>query len=244
MSRAFPERESTPMSEKEPRPLQIAIDGPVAAGKGDIAARLARELGLLYIYTGSMYRMLAFACDQAKVSTRDTDGVVQVLQRSTFELVPPEFHSALPYKAMLNGQDVSDEIFKHAQGASDVSLIPAVRKHMVQLQASLVGDKPVVMEGRDIAKRVLPEAQLKIYLDADVEVRARRRWNQLSPEDKVKKSFDNVLEDTKKRDTQDMSRSIDPLEVLPEHWVLDTTNMNQEQVIGAITQELKRRNLL
>lgn len=226
-------------------PLQIAIDGPVGSGKGDIAGRLAEELHLTYIYTGAMYRMLALACIQNRVSAKDEQSVLSVLDKTTMSLEPPQLTSTKPFVAMLNGNDVTDRIFQQdvASGSSDVGVIPLVRQWMVARQQEMAKGKSVVMEGRDIGLRVLPHAQVKIYLTATLEERARRRWIQFQ-ENGIRKSLDEVLEDTKQRDVQDTTRSTDPLQRLPDAWEFDTTGMTQEEVVARIKEELKRRNLL
>lgn len=225
--------------------LQIAIDGPVAAGKGDIAARLAKKLHLLYIYTGAMYRMLALACIQDGVSFRDEDGVFHVLEKSSIELVRPEKGSKEAFIAKLNGMDVTERIMEPdtANGASDVSVFPKVRKVMVSRQQKLADDQPVVMEGRDIGLRVLPDAQLKVFLTASLEERANRRFKQWKKKG-IQISISQVIEETKSRDTQDSERVTDPLQKLPDSWVLDSTKLSQEQVVAAIVLELKKRRLV
>lgn len=226
-------------------PLQIAIDGPVASGKGDIAGRLAKELQLTYIYTGAMYRMLALACIERGVSTKDPRAVSLVLQQISMSLLPPTSESKHPFSAMLNGSDVTERIFKQdvAIGSSDVGVIPEVRQWMVAHQQEMAKGNSVVMEGRDIGLRVLPGAQLKIYLTATLEERAHRRWLQFK-EKGIEKSQKEVLEDTKLRDDQDTSRGTDPLQKLPDAWELDTTGMTQEQVVSRIKEELVKRHLL
>lgn len=226
-------------------PLHIAIDGPVASGKGDIAGRLAKELQLTYIYTGAMYRMLALACIEKGVSTKDAEAVTAVLRELSMTLLPPTEKSAHPFVAMLGGSDVTDRIFQQdvAIGSSDVGTIPAVRQWMVARQQDMAQGKSVVMEGRDIGLRVLPEAQLKVYLTATLEERARRRWLQFK-EKGIDKTSEEVLADTKLRDHQDMTRPTDPLQKLASAWELDTTGMTQEQVVSRIKEELKRRDLL
>jgi cytidylate kinase len=228
------------------RPLQIAIDGPVAAGKGDIAARLAKEFGLTYIYTGAMYRMLALACIRQTTPLKDEAKVLAVLSDITMDLTPPQAgqHDRVT-TALLNDDDVTDRIMAPdtAQGASDVATLPQVRKLMVKRQQDMAGGRAVVMEGRDIGLRVLPKAQLKIYLTASVEERARRRMEQWKTKGIVK-SLDEVLTDTKIRDEQDMSRATDPLVKLPDAWELDTTGMDQDRVVDTIREELVRRQLL
>jgi len=226
-------------------PLQIAIDGPVASGKGDIAGRLAKELHLTYIYTGAMYRMLALACIEEGFSTKDEVSVLSVLRKASISLAPPTSSGIHPFVAILNGKDVTERIFKQdvATGSSDVGIIPKVRQWMVARQQEMANGKSVVMEGRDIGLRVLPNAQLKIYLTATLDERASRRWLQFK-EKGIMKTRDEVLADTKLRDNQDTTRPTDPLQKLPDAWELDTTGMTQEDVVGRIKEELTRRKLL
>jgi len=226
-------------------PLQIAIDGPVASGKGDIASRLAKKLHLLYIYTGAMYRALALACIEQGISCNDEEKVVRLLATLSIDIVPPQEHDAYPYRVLLNGNDVSARIQKQdaAQGASDVGVISAVRQWMVARQKELARGMSVVMEGRDIGLRVLPHAQLKIFLTASSEVRAKRRFLQWQ-EKGITKTFEETLIDTKIRDEQDTTREADPLKKLSDSWELDTTTMTQDEVVNAIIGELKKRKLL
>lgn len=227
------------------QPLQIAIDGPVAAGKGDIAERLAKRLHLIYLYTGAMYRVLALACMRNKIPTTDAPKIVELLNQIQIDFIPQDQNTEHTYKLLLNGQDVTKAIFAQdvAQASSDVSVIPEVRKIMVSKQKILAQGKAVVMEGRDIGLRVLPQSQLKIYLTASIEERTKRRLEQFANKG-IKKTYQEVLEDTKKRDEQDMTRSADPLQRLPDAWELDTTSMTQEVVIEKIIQELQKRQLI
>jgi cytidylate kinase len=226
------------------QPLQIAIDGPVAAGKGDIAARLSKELNLVYIYTGAMYRALALACVRKGVSFKDTKHVLEVLEHSTFDFGEVDFSTKRTFTILLNGEDVTDDILEQqiAMGASDVSTIPEVRQILVARQKEIAHGKRVVMEGRDIGLRVLPDAQMKIYLTASVEERAHRRFLQWE-EQKLNKTFEETLEDTKARDLQDMTRKTDPLMKLHDAWEFDTTGLSQEQVVARIIEEVKKRTL-
>jgi len=225
--------------------LQIAIDGPVAAGKGDIAARIAKKLHLLYIYTGAMYRMLALACITEGVSLKDEQGVFGVLQKSRIELVRPEKDSKETFIAMLNGKEVNDRIMEPdvASGASDVGVFPSVRIEMVARQQKIADDKPVVMEGRDIGLRVLPNAALKVFLTASLEERAKRRFDQWKQKG-IDVAMEEVIEETRSRDAQDSGRTTDPLQKLPDSWELDSTHLSQEQVVEAIIGELTKRKLV
>lgn len=228
--------------EKNNAPLQIAIDGPVAAGKGDIAFRLAKELHLMFINTGVMYRMLALACILRGVSTKDKEKIIEVSRDIHIELAPSEKQ---PFIALLDGEDVTERITEPdtASGASDVSIIPEVRERMVAIQKNLAKGRRIVMEGRDIGLRVLPDAQLKIYLTASLEERARRRFLQWQ-EKGIKKPLTEITKEIELRDTQDMKRETDPLQKLPDAWELDTTNVTQDEAVAKIKQELIKRRLL
>lgn len=225
--------------------LQIAIDGPVGSGKSDISSRLAKKLGLTYLYTGAMYRALAWACVTHGVSLRDEQRVLPLLTAHIIDLRPPQSHDPRGFSVWMDDENVTDNLFTPAmsQASSDVSTLPSVRKFMVARQQELARGKSVVMEGRDIGLRVLPQAQLKIYLTASLEERARRRWDQYKTKDPTK-TLAQEIDETKIRDTQDTSRAADPLQKLPDAWELDTTNMTQEQVVEAIIVELKKRNLI
>lgn len=226
------------------QPLQIAIDGPVAAGKGDIASRLAQSLNLVYIYTGAMYRALALACMRKGVDLKDEKRVLEVLSAITLDFGNVGSSTKRTFTILLNGEDITDEILEQrvAMGASDVSVILEVRKIMVARQKEIARGKRVVMEGRDIGLRVLPNAELKIYLTASVEERAHRRFLQWQ-EKKLDKTFEETLRDTKMRDLQDMSRKTDPLMKLEDAWEFDTTGLSQEQVVKRIIEEVKKRRL-
>lgn len=225
--------------------LHIAIDGPVGSGKSAISSSLAKQLGITYLYTGAMYRAVAYACITHNVDSSDKKKVLGLLFQTTIRLEPPNKESRYPVKVLLNGIDITDELFTPAVDAVTpmVSSLPAVRKEMVNLQQMLARGKSVVMEGRDIGLRVLPNAQLKIYLTATLEERAYRRWLQFK-EKGIQKSRAEVLEDTKLRDNQDTTRLTDPLQKLSDAWELDTTGMTQEEVVGRIKEELIKRKLL
>lgn len=226
-------------------PLHIAIDGPVASGKGEVASQLAEKLHLLYINTGAMYRMLALACHDRGVDTKDGPNVSEVFRSISLDMLPPKEHSVYSYRGLINGQDVTERLLNPdvSQGASDVGVFPDVRKIMVKLQQKLAEGKSVVMEGRDIGLRVLPDSQLKIYLTATLEERARRRMSQWQ-EKGFMKSFDEVMNEVRIRDKQDMERATDPLQKLPDAWELDSTHLTREEVVQEICDELKRRTLV
>jgi cytidylate kinase len=227
------------------KPLQIAIDGPVGSGKSDISNRLANALGITYLYTGAMYRALAWLCVREGVSFKDSSHVLPLVSKHTIDLRPPAKDGSRGFSVLVGSTDITDRIFTSAisQGASDVSTIPEVRTFMVARQQELAKGKNVVMEGRDIGLRVLPDAALKIYLTASLEERARRRWEQYKTNDPTK-TLAQEIEETRVRDMQDTNRTADPLQKLPEAWELDTTGMTQEAVVSAIIAELHRRKLI
>jgi CMP/dCMP kinase len=200
---------------------------------------------MLYIYSGAMYRALALACINEHISFKDEPRVRGLLDHTVIDIVPPQADSAYAYAVLLNGQDVSARIVQQdtAQGASDVGSLSSVRQWMVARQRELAKGKRVVMEGRDIALRVLPDAQLKIYLTASVEERAKRRYNQWQAKG-VAKTFEETLADTRRRDMQDMTRETDPLQIVADAWELDTTTLSLEDVIKTIIEELKKRSLI
>jgi len=227
------------------RPLQIAIDGPVGAGKSDISARLAAKLRLLYLNTGAMYRALAYACRRERIAYTDTSRVLECMRRTRIDLKKPDSGSRRPFAVFVNGTDVTEELFtpETDKGASDVSTIADVRRYLVERQQEMAQGKAVVMEGRDIGLRVLPHAQLKVFLTARVEERARRRLLQFQ-EKGLAKTIDDVIADTRNRDTKDSTRTADPLTKLPDHWELDTTGLSQDDVVKAIIDKLADRKLI
>lgn len=227
------------------KPLQIAIDGPVGAGKSDIAEKLARRLHLVHLYTGAMYRALTLACIEKNIDLHDSQQVISLLKDSAVDLVEPNENDKRSFKILFNQKDVTDAIFSQAvtEGVPIISAIPEVRRIMVKRQQSIAEGKRVVMEGRDIGLRVLPHAQLKIYLTASLEERAKRRWLQLQ-KGGLEKSIEEIQKEVKERDYQDMHREADPLQKLPDAWELDTTGLTQDEVVAQIVDELEKRSLL
>lgn len=228
------------------RPLQIAIDGPVAAGKGTIASIIAKKLGLLYVYSGAMYRAVALLGLKNKVDLKDERKVLALLKKSKIEFRKPKKGNPWGYSIFLDSQEVTEEIRdpKVSWGASLVATLPEVRRILVKRQQEIARKKGVIMEGRDITTRVLPNADLKIYLTASLEERARRRKKQLEKEQGIKKSLGEVIREIKKRDLQDSQRKVDPLTITPDAWVLDATNLSIGKVVEKILQRLKEKGLL
>jgi cytidylate kinase len=227
-----------------PRLLQIAIDGPVAAGKGDIAERLANRLHIVFVNTGAMYRALALACIEEGYDTFRDDDVMRVLEKIRIRLQPPT-EGDKNMHVFINEVDVTERLTEPdvSRGSSIVAAIPTVRPVMVRMQQEFAKTQSVVMEGRDIGLRVLPNAPLKIYLTASLTERAKRRWIQWH-KNGIDKTLDETIEETRQRDKLDQERTVDPLQILPDAWVLDTTGMTQDDVVNAIIKQLQERSLV
>jgi cytidylate kinase len=222
--------------------FHIAIDGPVAAGKGTVSKLVAHRLGFLYVDTGAMYRMTAYLAHSKKVAYDDEPKIVELIKKSKMEMRTPNENEqdGRLITVFLNGEDVSWKIRtdEMSQGASKVSTLPKVRQVLVKKQQEIAQDQDVVMEGRDITYRVLPKADLKIFLTANTKERAERRLlqNQL-------KGFDldlkEILQEIEERDARDMGRSADPLKILPSAWQLDTTKLSIEEVVEKIIKKVE-----
>jgi CMP/dCMP kinase len=217
---------------KRARPV-IAIDGPVSAGKSTAARGLAHALGFVYLSTGAMYRAAAIKALETQLDLQSED-LESRLERM-LERAQIRFEGE---RIMLDGRDVSREIGEPAIGdlASRLSTLAAVRTHMRELQRRLGKNGGVVMEGRDIGTAVFPDAEFKFFLDADVEVRARRRYVELTAKG-VPTTFNEVLEQLRERDVRDRGRALAPLKRAADALLIDTTNRDADQVVN----EMKSR---
>lgn len=223
------------------KPFHIAIDGPVAAGKGTISRLTADRLGFLYVDTGAMYRVGAWLGLQHQAKWEDEQKIAQLIAAATIEMRNPsssEKDGRLT-TVFVNGEDVSWQIRTEevSKGASIVAAHPAVRKILVEKQKLIAKEQNVVMEGRDITYAVLPEANLKIYLTAGDTVRARRRHLQLLTKGN-NITFEEVYTQLLKRDELDMGRDTDPLRVVPGAWVIDTSDLSIEHVVEVIVAKV------
>ncbi len=229
--------------------LQIAIDGPVAAGKGTISKLLAERLGILYVDTGAMYRALALFVRDQGITFEDEAQICKILSQKqpTVVLRTPteEEKDGRLVTVLLNNEDVSWKIRTEeiSHGVSVITRYRCVRDYMVPQQQRLAASTSVVMEGRDITTRVLPNADLKIYMDASEQIRAERRYQQLL-ERGEDTTLEKVLTDLQKRDSRDMNRTLDPLTKAEDAWVLDTTPYAIPKVVDLICQRLQERELL
>ena len=211
---------------------QIAIDGPAGSGKSTIAKALAKELGIDYIDTGAMYRAFGY-----KIREKGIDMHNPAELRALLDSTDIDFDHG---KTLLDGEDVSGLIRtpEVSMLASDCSAIAEVRQKLVKLQQAMGETKSVVMDGRDIGTVVFPNAQYKFFLTASSEERARRRFAELTAKGE-KTTFEEVLEDMVKRDTQDTTRKVTPLRKADDALEVDTTSMNIEQVTDFILNRIK-----
>ena len=221
------------------RPFIIAIDGPSGAGKSTLGRRLARELGLLYIDTGAMYRAVALAAGAAGVSVSDAEGVAGVARRAAIRLegTPDSL------RVFLDGRDVSEEIRGEAVGreASVVSAVPEVRRELVKRQREMgsVGSG-VVLDGRDIGTVVFPDADVKFFLTAVPEERARRRLDEERAKERGA-SFEATLADINERDLRDATRDDSPLRIADDAVVIDTTEFSIDEVFERMLRTVRDR---
>jgi len=227
--------------------FHIAIDGPVAAGKGTISKLTAERLGFLYIDTGAMYRMTALLALENKIEFSDEPALAVAIKKSQMAMHNPvdaEKDGRLT-TVLLDGEDVSWKIRTEAvgAGASQVAQHKAVRQALVAKQQVIAASQDVVMEGRDITYRVLPDANLKIFLTASDTVRAKRRYLQLQTrgENVV---FETVFQEMTDRDKRDSERSVDPLQIVEGAWVLDTSELPIEVVVELIVAKVTQMRSL
>jgi cytidylate kinase len=222
----------------EARKLVIAIDGPAGAGKSTVASRLARKLGYVNLESGAMYRALALKAIMNDVSFDDSATLLALAERSKIELQPRIDGN----RVLLDTEDVSRRIRERdvTEGASRVSLHPAVREWMVARQREMGTKGGVIMEGRDIGTVVFPDAELKVFLDADPRVRAERRIEQVQAKDPD--SAKALAEDLKRRDQRDATRVASPLAPAADAIVLDSSKLSVEEVLARIEELILQRS--
>ena len=218
--------------------FQIAIDGPAGAGKSTVAKRVAKELGFVYVDTGAMYRAIGLDCVRKGI---DLDDEIKVVENAETVKVSISYVDGTQ-AVILNGENVNGFIRtpEIGEAASKVSAYKRVREILVDFQQKLTGTTNVVMDGRDIASVVLPNAQAKIYLDASVEVRAKRRYDELIAKGESA-DLKSIEEDVKERDYRDMHRDNSPLVKVPEATLIDSSYMTIDEVVNSIISEVKSR---
>ncbi|HOU10789.1 MAG TPA: (d)CMP kinase [Clostridiales bacterium] len=220
--------------------INIAIDGPAGAGKSTMAKAVAKELGYIYVDTGALYRAVGLSALRAGIDPSDSDAVTAALGLMRVEL---KFKDG-EQRVFLNREDVSESIRtpEASMAASAVSAIPSVRKFLFQLQKDIAAAHDCVMDGRDIGTVVLPGAQVKIFLTASPEERARRRFNELKAKG-IAADYESVLAEMKQRDYNDANRDIAPLKPAEDAVFIDSTGLNIEQSVEKIISVVKEKLL-
>ncbi len=211
--------------------INIAIDGPVGAGKSSIADQVAKRLSILHLDTGAMYRTLALHVLRSGIDPSDEEAVSACCERAQVAVR----YEGGEQRTLLEGEDVTGLIRtgEVSTAASRVSRYPAVRRRMVRAQQELAAQADMLIDGRDIGTRVLPEAPVKIYLTATPEERARRRYlQQTARGDET--PYEQVLRELNERDRQDMTRETDPLRQAEDAVLVDSTKMTEQQVVERI----------
>ncbi len=209
----------------------VAIDGPAGAGKSTIAKLIAKELGYIYVDTGAMYRAMAVYFTKNNVKPEDEAAINEAVKKVDIRI---EYQNG-EQQVILNGENVTGLLRTEETGnmASKTSKYKEVRSKLVELQRQLAKTTDVVMDGRDIGTTVLPDARVKIYLTASSEARAKRRYDELTAKGESC-DINAIKEDIETRDYQDMHREISPLRQAEDAVLLDTSDMNIEQVVSAM----------
>ncbi|MCM8829812.1 MAG: (d)CMP kinase [Candidatus Omnitrophica bacterium] len=217
----------------------IAIDGPAGAGKSTVAKLVAKKLGFLYVDTGAMYRALTLKALNEKIPFSEEEKLINMAKNTKIELQD----NGVDYKVFLDGKDVSEEIRTEevSKGTQFIASILQIRKILWKMQRSFRGRYNIVMEGRDIGSKVFPDAQLKIFLDASVKERAKRRYLQLK-EMGLEGDLNIIEKEIIERDERDRKRSISPLVRHPDAFYIDTTGMSIPQVVEKIIFLCKNLN--
>lgn len=219
--------------------FSVAIDGPAGAGKSTLARAAAKELGFYYVDTGAIYRAVGYHMWMMGIGPKDADGIRRFLDDVNLSV---EYDDDGMQHMILNGKDVTDEIRTPLMSsyASGVSAQACVRDFLLDMQRKLARRHNVVMDGRDIATVVLPNADVKIFLTASPEIRAKRRFAELQAKGE-KTTLEKVLSDMKTRDKQDSTRAVAPLRCAPDAVKLDTSEMNLEEAKNAILKLVRRK---
>ncbi len=212
----------------------IAIDGPAGSGKGTLAVALAKKLNLINIDTGATYRCVALKTLENNIDIEDTDKIIEISKNINIDLRQDG-------KVYLDNKDVTKEIRSKevTNIVSPISSIPEVRENMVEIQRKIAKGKDVVMEGRDITTVVFPNAQYKFYLDASIESRAQRRYEEVK-EKGIDMTYEEVYENIKNRDYNDMHKEVGALIRTNEQIYIDTTNLTVEEEVEIIEKEIGR----
>ena len=219
--------------------INVAIDGPSGAGKSTLAKMVANEFGFKYVDTGAIYRTLGLYVLRAGVPPGEEEEVSALLPRIDIEII---YNQEGAQRMLLGGEDVSDAIRlpEASKYASDVSALPVVRAFLLDMQRSLAQKYDVVMDGRDIGTVVLPDASIKIFLTAALQVRAERRYKELR-EKGIDCTYDQVYSDMLRRDKNDSERELSPLRPAEDSVIIDTSDINLEQSFLKLSELIRGR---
>jgi CMP/dCMP kinase len=223
-----------------PIPSIIAIDGPAASGKSTLGLRLAREFGYLFFDTGVMYRAVTWAVLQRQIAVTDEETITDLAEQINIDVRPASASDGRTSDILVDGQDVTWDI-RQTEVEANVSMIsayPGVRRALTILQRRIGQRGRVVMVGRDIGTVVLPEADLKIYLDASAEERAHRRYEELHQRGE-NADYDKILAAMRERDRIDSTRQVAPLRPAPDAIILNSTDMDADQVIMKVKEWMR-----
>ena len=215
--------------------ISVAIDGPAGAGKSTIAKHAAKNPGFIYVDTGAIYRTISLFMLRQGFTPEDADKIAEALPQARVEL---KFIDGTQH-VLLCGEDVSEAIrtLEVSMATSKMSAIPAVRAYLLDLQKDMAKHYNVIMDGRDIGTVVLPDAQIKLFLTASAEERAKRRFIELQ-EKQTETTFEEVLRDIQQRDYQDSHREVAPLKPAEDAEILDTSDLTLEESIDAVTKRI------
>jgi cytidylate kinase len=215
----------------------IAIDGPSGSGKSTITKLIAEKLGLIYLDTGAMFRAIAFHLDEKNILISEITKIENELERMNFQYAKDE--SSL---VEINGKNLTQKIREHqvSELASIYSKVPRVREYLKNLQRQIAGERPSILEGRDIGTVIFPDAALKFFLTADPKIRAERRLQQIKEKDPaVNLTVESIFEDIVERDKSDQQRAIAPLVKAEDAKEINTTSMTIEEVVSFVCSEYK-----
>ena len=217
----------------------VAVDGPSGAGKSTLSKAVAKELGIVYVDTGAIYRSIGYYIYKNGMDPKDAAAVVAVLPQIRVDM---RYSDDGLQHMLLNGEDVTEQIRlpEISMYASAVSAIPEVRTFLLEMQRDMARKQDVLMDGRDIGTVVLPDATVKIFLTASPEARATRRWKEYQAKG-MPNTYEEVLADVKQRDYQDTHRAAAPLKQAEDAVLLDTSELNFEQSLDAMKQIIAQK---
>lgn len=223
------------------RPLQVAIDGPVASGKSTVARLLAQRLGCIFLDTGALYRAVALLALERGLDAHDENAIAALLDDSEPQIAP-DASAALGYRIRIDGRAVADELFSAdvSRAVSPIAAMAPVRKRLLGVQRDFADERDIIMAGRDIGSVVLPNAEIKFYLTASVESRVARRYAELRSKN-IDIDRDALHREIEQRDERDRSRPISPLVKTPDAMEIDTSHMSVREVVAELERRVRER---